>query len=72
MKQRLKGEVIGTQLGMIFKEMHEPLGRKLDLIHSLLQLDDERKMTTLDFRIKLISNNNKGFILFISLIQFNL
>lgn len=72
MKQRLKGEVIDTQLGMISKETHEPLGRKLDLIHSLLQLDDERKMTTLDFRIELISNNNKGFILFLFLIQFNL
>ena len=45
--------------------MHEPVGRKLNLIHYLLQLDDERKMTTLDFKIQRISNNyDKSFYFF--------
>ena len=45
--------------------MHEPVGRKGNLIHYLLQLDNERKMTTLDFKIQRISNNNdKSFYFF--------
>ena len=45
--------------------MHEPAGRKGNLIHYLLQLDNERKMTTLDFKIQRISNNNdKSFYFF--------
>ena len=45
--------------------MQEPVGRKLNLIHYLLQLDDERKMTTLDFKIQRISNNyDKSFYFF--------